>query len=45
MSNSTIRFVRYSLMTGILALVVALAMGYGTRSFEAYCPFGGAESL
>jgi polyferredoxin len=41
----TIRFVRYGLMTIILALVTALALGYGTRSFEAYCPFGGAESL
>ena len=26
-------------------LVVYLALGYGERSFEAYCPFGGVESL
>jgi NapH/MauN family ferredoxin-type protein len=29
----------------IIALVIYLALGYGTRSFEAYCPFGGMESL
>lgn len=39
------RYIRYSLMTIILALVIYLALGYGARSFEAYCPFGGMESL
>ncbi len=39
------RYIRYGLMTIILALVIYLALGYGTRSFEAYCPFGGMESL
>ena len=28
-----------------MILVLYLAFGYGTRSFEAYCPFGGMESL
>ncbi|UCC45634.1 MAG: 4Fe-4S binding protein [Candidatus Zixiibacteriota bacterium] len=40
-----VRYVRYSVLVIILALVLYLAFGYGTRSFEAYCPFGGAESL
>lgn len=39
------RILRYSLLTVIVGLITALALGYGTRSFEAYCPFGGAESL
>jgi polyferredoxin len=39
------RYIRYTTFTIILGLVTYLAMGYGTRSFEAYCPFGGAESL
>jgi polyferredoxin len=39
------RYVRYSISVIILGLVTYLALGYGTRSFEAYCPFGGAESL
>jgi polyferredoxin len=39
------RYIRYGLLTVILGLVIYLALGYGTRSFEAYCPFGGAESL
>jgi polyferredoxin len=29
----------------IVGLVTYLALGYGARSFEAFCPFGGAESL
>jgi len=29
----------------VLGLVVHSALGYGSRSFEAYCPFGGVESL
>ena len=32
-------------MTLILALVLYLALGFGSRSFEAFCPFGGMESL
>ena len=39
------RYFRYGLLTIVLGLVVYVALGYGTRSFEAYCPFGGAESL
>jgi polyferredoxin len=33
------------MLTGVLGLVLHLALGYGARSFEAYCPFGGVESL
>jgi len=33
------------MLSVILGLVVYLALGYGNRSFEAYCPFGGVESL
>lgn len=39
------KYLRYPLLIVILGLVIYLAAGYGTRSFEAYCPFGGAESL
>jgi NapH/MauN family ferredoxin-type protein len=39
------RYYRYGLMTVILGLVLYLALGYGDRSFEAFCPFGGMESL
>lgn len=39
------RWLRYSVLTIILALVVYMALGYGSRSFEAFCPFGGMESL
>lgn len=39
------RYYRYAVFTFILGLVIYLAFGYGARSFEAYCPFGGAESL
>lgn len=39
------RYIRYGMMTLILALVIYLALGLGTRSFESYCPFGGMESL
>ncbi|MBD3331688.1 4Fe-4S binding protein [candidate division GN15 bacterium] len=41
----TNRHIRYTLLLVIIGLLVYLALGYGTRSFEAYCPFGGAESL
>lgn len=40
-----IRYVRYALLSIIVGLVTWLALGYGARSFEAFCPFGGAESL
>lgn len=39
------RPLRYATAGAILALAIGSALGYGTRSFEAYCPFGGAESL
>ena len=39
------RLVRYSVMTVILGLTLYLALGFGKRSFEAFCPFGGMESL
>ncbi len=39
------RIVRYSIMSIVLGLVLYLALGYGERSFEAYCPFGGVEGL
>ena len=39
------RVIRYSLLTVIVGLITYLALGYGERSFEAFCPFGGAESL
>ncbi len=40
-----IRIIRYTLMAIVLGLVIYLALGYGQRTFEAYCPFGGVESL
>lgn len=45
MTTRFIRFSRYSLMVVVLGLTTYLAFGYGSRSFEAFCPFGGAESL
>ncbi|RJP79702.1 MAG: 4Fe-4S binding protein [Candidatus Zixiibacteriota bacterium] len=40
------RHLRYALMTIILGLVIYLAVRpAGGRSFEAFCPFGGVESL
>jgi len=39
------RYIRYGLLTVSLGLVVYLALGFGTHSFEAFCPFGGMESL
>lgn len=39
------RWIRYSLLTAILGLVVYAALGYGSRNFETFCPFGGMESL
>ncbi len=39
------RLLRYAVLTTILGLVVYMALGHGSRSFEAFCPFGGMESL
>ncbi|MFH1681027.1 MAG: 4Fe-4S binding protein [Candidatus Eisenbacteria bacterium] len=39
------RYLRYGLMGAVLVSVIYLALGFGSRSFEAYCPFGGMESL
>lgn len=39
------RFIRRIFQTAILLCVLYLALGYGQRSFENYCPFGGIESL
>jgi len=39
------RFLRHSLQTIILLLVLYAALGFGKRSVEAFCPFGGMESL
>lgn len=39
------RTLRYTLMILVLFFVLYLALGYGKRSFEAFCPFGGMESL
>jgi len=39
------RIIRYTVLTAFLALVIYMALGFGERSFEAYCPFGGMEAL
>jgi polyferredoxin len=39
------RCLRYSMLVVVLGSLVYLALGKGERSFEAYCPFGGVESL
>lgn len=39
------RYLRYGLLSVIFALTLYLALGFGQRSFEAFCPFGGMESL
>ncbi len=39
------RTIRYAMLILVFILVLYLALGYGRRSFEAYCPFGGMESL
>lgn len=38
-------YVRRLLQFAILGLVIYLALGYGSRNFENYCPFGGVEAL
>lgn len=43
--NISNRVLRYSLLTLISGLVLYAALGFGKRSFEAWCPFGGMESL
>ncbi len=40
-----IRYVRYALLSIILLFVLYSSLGWGKRSFEAFCPFGGMESL
>jgi polyferredoxin len=45
MVKAKTRIARYGIMAVILGLVTYMALGNSTRSFEAYCPFGGAESL
>ncbi|MBC8204971.1 4Fe-4S binding protein [bacterium] len=40
-----IRTIRYILLSVISILVLYSALGFGKRSFEAYCPFGGMESI
>jgi ferredoxin len=45
MQNLAKKLPRYLLLTAVLAAVVWLALGRGERSFEAWCPFGGVESL
>ncbi len=39
------RYLRYTLLIIVLILLIRLSLGYGKTSFEAYCPFGGMESL
>lgn len=39
------RPLRYASALVVLGMVCFLAFGYGRRSFEAWCPFGGMESL
>ncbi|MBT3232614.1 MAG: 4Fe-4S binding protein [Calditrichaeota bacterium] len=40
-----IRYLRWSLLTVVVGALTWMALGNGERSFEAYCPFGGIESL
>ena len=40
-----IRYIRYGILTVITGMIVYVALGYGDRSFEAFCPFGGAEAM
>ncbi len=39
------RYLRYASFLIVTGMVLYLALGFGSRSFEAWCPFGGAESL
>lgn len=39
------RNLRYLVLTVISGIVVYYALGFGNRSFENFCPFGGIESL
>jgi polyferredoxin len=39
------RYLRHAMLVVVLGLVLYLALGNGARSFEAFCPFGGVESL
>lgn len=40
-----IRILRYLSQAAFLGIVVYLALGLGSHSFENYCPFGGVEAL
>ena len=40
-----ITYIRYAFQIAIIGILVYLALGCGERTFEAYCPFGGAEAL
>lgn len=44
-SQRRLHLARYLLLSLVLIAVTALAFGFGSRTFEAYCPFGGPESL
>ena len=39
------RYIRYTFLTIFFAFILYQALGLGSRSFEAFCPFGGMESL
>ena len=39
------RYIRYTMLSIIIAMLIYLALGFGSSSFEAFCPFGGMESL
>jgi len=39
------RYLRYVILVIVLILLIRLSLGFGKTSFEAYCPFGGMESL
>ncbi len=36
---------RYLFQVAVIGILIYLALGYGERTFEAYCPFGGVEAL
>jgi polyferredoxin len=39
------RYIRYGTFAIVFGIEIYLALGNGARPFEAYCPFGGAESM
>jgi len=40
-----ITYLRYLFQAVVIIALVYLALGFGRRTFEAYCPFGGVEAL